>query len=123
MLQRRDYAILLDDLAKLANQIPVQLLIVVAFFLGIAAVIDADLLLRVVQLPVLVLVFLVKIDDKERMLKVNEKVSHVSILLRFFLIGDNVKIAVSIFVSAIDLLLELFFVVATRDVFDAKVCT
>jgi len=123
VLQRRDYAILLDDLAKLANQIPVQLLIVVAFFLGIAAVIDADLLLRVVQLPVLVLVFLVKIDDKERMLKVNEKVSHVSILLRFFLIGDNVKIAVSIFVSAIDLLLELFFVVATRDVFDAKVCT
>ena len=119
MLERRDYAILLDDLAKLANQIPVQLLIVVAFFLGIAAVIDADLLLRVVQLPVLVLVFLVKIDDKERMLKVNEKVSHVSILLRFFLIGDNVKIAVSIFVSAIDLLLELFFVVATRDVFDA----
>ena len=90
-----------------------------ALLLRVAPVVDADLLVRVVQLPVLVLILLIEIDNEKRMLKVDEEVAHVRVLLRLFLIGDDVEIAVSILVRSVDFLLELLFVVATRDILDA----
>ena len=55
------------------------------------------------------------------MLEVDKEVAHIRVLLRLFLISDYVKIAVSILVSAIDFLLELFLVVAARYVLHAEV--
>ena len=55
------------------------------------------------------------------MLKVYKEVAHVGVLLWLFLISDDVEVAVSVFVRAVDLLFQLFLVVAAWDVFDAKV--
>ena len=96
---------------------------IVAFLFRIATVVDAYLLVRVVQLPVLVLILFIEIDDEEWVLKVDEEVSHVCVLLWLFLIGDDIKIAVSVFVRPVDLFLKLLFVIAARDVFDAKIGT
>ena len=90
-----------------------------ALLLRVASVVDADLLVRVVQLPVLILILFIEIDNEKRVLKVDEEVAHIRVLLRLFLISDDVKVAVSILVSPINFLLELLFVVATRDVLDA----
>ena len=92
-----------------------------AFLFGVASVVDAHLFVRVVQLPVLVLVLLVEIHHEQRVLEVDKEVPHVGILLWLFLISDDVKVAVSVFVRAVDLLFQLFLVVAARDVLHAKV--
>ena len=91
--------------------------------LRISPVVDAHLLVRVVELPIFVLVLLVKIDDEKWMFEVDEEVTHVRVLLRFFLIGDDVEVAIPVLVGPVDLLLELLFIVAAGDIFDAKVCT
>ena len=94
-----------------------------ALLFGVASVVDSYFFVRVVQLPVLVLVLLIEIYHEKRMLEVDKEVAHVGILLWLFLISDDVKIAVSVFVRTIDFLLQLFLVIATWDVLNAKVCT
>ena len=94
-----------------------------ALLFRVAPVVDADFLVRVVQLPVLVLILLIEIDNEKRVLKVDEKVAHVCVLLRLFLIGDDVKITVSILVRSVDFLLELLFIVAAGDILHAQIGT
>ena len=108
---------------KLVSQIFVQLVDRRALFLGITTVVDAHLLIRVVKLPRLTLVLVVEIYDEEWVLEVDEEVPHVGHFLRLFLILDNVKRRISTFVVAINFIFQLFLCIATRDVFDAKVCS
>ena len=69
------------------------------------------------------MILLIEIDDEKRVLKVDEKVAHVRVLLRLFLIRDDVKVAVSILVRSVDFLLELLLVVAAGDILHAQIGT
>ena len=89
--------------------------------LGVSSIVDSDLLLRVVELPCLPLILYIEVYDEEWMLKFNEEVAHVRHLFGFFLVSDHVKRRVEAFVGPIDLIFQLFFGVATRDVLDTEI--
>lgn len=124
VLQRRLDPVFLNDLPQLGHESTVQLVFVVAFLLRVAPVIDANLLLlRVADLPVLVLVLLIEVHDEKWVLEVDEKVPHVVTFLGLFLISDDIQSAISVPVISVNLVLEFLLVEATWDVFDAKVGT
>lgn len=96
-------------------------MVLVELFFGCAAIVDANLLVRVVQLPSLALVFLVEVDHKEGVLEVNEEVAHVGLLFGFFFVRDNGHAPEHISVGLANLVLQLLLAVATGDVLDAKI--
>lgn len=110
-----------DDALQLRNEVGVQLSAVVALLLGRVAIVDSDLLIRVVQLPRLPLVLVVEVDDEERVLEVDEEVAHVRLLVRLLVVLDDVQGRVSALVLLVDLVLELLLGVSAWDVFDAEV--
>lgn len=119
--ERRLDVILLDNAVQLSHQVSIQLVVLVELFLGSAAIVDANLLVGVVQLPGLALVLFVKVDHKEWVLKVDEEVAHVGLLFGFLLVRDNVYAPEHIFVRLANLVLQLLLAVAARDVFHAKI--
>ena len=92
-------------------------------FLGRATIIDTDLLVAIVKLPRLTLILLVEIYDEERVLKVDEEVSHVGHFLRLLLISDDIKCRVPVLLCSIDLILQLFLRVAARNILYTQVCS
>jgi len=62
---------------------------IVTLFFWRAPVVDADLLVRVVELPRLALVLLIEVDDEERVLEVNEEVAHIGHFLGLLLVRNN----------------------------------
>ena len=114
-------SILFNDAVELVDEVGVELVNGWAFLFGVAAVVDADLLVGVVELPRLPLVLVVKVDDEERVLEVDEEVTHVRHLLRLFLVFDNVQRGVSALVVLVYLVFQLLLGVAAGDVFDAQV--
>lgn len=121
IFERRSDFVLLDDFLQLALQVGVELGIGVTLLLGVVAVEDADLLVLVGLLPGAALVLLVKVDDEERVLEVDEEVTHVGHLLGLFFVKDDVDGGVPVFVRLVDLLLQLVLRKAARDVLDAKI--
>ena len=111
----------LNNAMQLIHKVDVQLIDGWTLFLGVAAVVHADLLVRVVQLPGFTLVLVVEVDDEEWILEVDEEVAHVRHLLRLFLVFDYVKSGITSLVVPINLVLEFFLGISTRDVFHAKV--
>lgn len=105
LVERRSDAILLNDAAQLILQIPVQLVVIVAFLLGVAPIVNSNFLVRVVELPILVLILFIEVNDEQWVFEVDKEVPHVSHFLGLFLISDDVEIAVAIFVRSIYLLL------------------
>ena len=97
------------------------MVVVALLFLRVASIVDANLLVRVVQLPVLVLILLVKVDHEQRMLEVDKEVPHVSHLLWLLLVRDDVEVGVSVLVRSVDFLLQLLLIVAEGDILHTKV--
>ena len=73
------------------------------------------------ELPRLTLILFVEVHYEERVLEVDEEVSHVGHLLRLFLISDNVECRVPVLLCSIDLILQLFLRVAARNILDTQV--
>jgi len=110
VLKRSLDVVLLDDHTEFAHQehILVKLVISVVFFLRIVTVINSDLILLKIRLKYLSLILLIKIDDKERVLKADEKVALVCRHRFFrvvFLVDNWVDSVVAALVTAVNLLL------------------
>lgn len=118
-IERRLNIVFLDNAVQLSHEVAIQLVVLVELFLGRTAVVDANLLVRVVQLPGLALVLLVEVDHKEGVLEINEEVTHVGLLFGFFFVRDNVYAPKHIPVRLANLVLQLLLAVATWDVFHA----
>ena len=114
-------AVPLDDTMQFVNKVDVKLVDRRTLFLRITAVVDADLLVRVVELPGLTLVLVVKVNDEQWVLEVDEEVTHIRHFLWLLLILDNVKSRVSPFVVTIDFVLQFFLRISAWDVLHAKV--
>ena len=95
----------LNNAMQLVHKVDVQLIDGRTLFLGVAAVVHADFLVRVVQLPGFTLVLVVEVDDEEWILEVDEEVAHVRHLLRLFLVFDYVKSGITSLVVPINLVL------------------
>lgn len=106
---------------QLVDQTRLQLIDGWALFLGVATIVDPDLLVGVVELPRLALVLVVEVDDEERVFEVDEEVAHVSHLLWLLFVFNNVERGIPALVVAIDLVFQLLFRVAAWDVLDAEV--
>lgn len=121
LLQWHCDAVLFDNSVQLVDQTRLQLIDRWTLFLGVAAIVDPDLLVGVVELPRLTLVLVVEVDDEERVFKVNEEVAHVGHLLWLLFVFNNVERGIPALVVAIDLVFQLLFRVAAWDVLDAEV--
>ena len=121
ILERHRDSILFNDAVELVDEVGVELVDGRAFLFGIAAVVDADLLVGVVELPRLPLILVVKVNNEERVLEIDEEVPHVRHLLRLFLIFNDVQRGVSPLVVLVYLVFQLLLGVAAGDVFDAQV--
>ena len=117
---RRD-VILTHYALDLAHEVSVKLMAIETLFLGRATIVDTDLLVAVVELPRLTLILLVEVHDEERVLEVDEEVSHVGHLLRLLLIGDDVECRVPVLLCSVDLILQLFLRIAARNILDTQV--
>jgi len=106
---------------QLVDQTRLQLIDGWALFLGVATIVDPDLLVGVVELPRLALVLVVEVDDEERVFEVDEEVAHVGHLLWLLFVFNNVERGIPALVVAIDLVFQLLFRVAAWDVLDAEV--
>ena len=106
---------------KLGLEVAIEFVIFITLLFRLAAVVNSNLLVRVVQLPGLALILLVEVHDEERVLEVDEEVAHVGHLLGLLLVRDDVDVPEHVAVGLVDLVLQLLLVVSTRDVFDAKV--
>lgn len=111
--------IFLNDFLKLTLQVLIKLVSILTLFFGISTVEDADLFVRVMQLPGLPLILFVEIYDEKRVLEVDEKVAHVSLLFRFFLICYDIEGAETTLMTDVDLIFQLLLRVAARYVLDA----
>ena len=113
--------ILTHNALDLAHEVSVKLMSIETLFLRRATIIDTDLLVTVVELPRLTLILLVEVHNEERVLEVDEEVSHVGHLLRLLLISDDVECRIPVLLCPIDLILELFLRVAARNILDTQV--
>ena len=104
-LKGRSDVILTHYALDLVHEVSVKLMAIETLFLGRATIVDTDLLVAVVELPRLTLILLVEVHDEERVLEVDEEVSHVGHLLRLLLIGDNVECRVPGLLCFVDLIL------------------
>jgi len=83
--------ILLNNPLQLGHQKLVDFMAIITFFFGRAAIVYANFFIRIVQLHRFTLVFLVEVDNEERVLKIDEEVAHVSHFLRFFFVCNNIE--------------------------------
>ena len=104
-LKGRSDVILTHYALDLVHEVSVKLMAIETLFLGRATIVDTDLLVAVVELPRLTLILLVEVHDEERVLEVDEEVSHVGHLLRLLLISDDVECRVPVLLCSVDLIL------------------
>ena len=121
VLERNRDAILLNDPVQLIDEARIQLVDWWTLLLWVAAVVHADFLVGVVELPGLTLVLIVEVNNEQWVLEIDEKVPHIRHFLRLLLVFNDVESGISPFMVLIDLILELFLGVSAWNVFNAKV--
>ena len=89
------------------------------FTTWVVSIVDANLVFADAWLKHFPLILLVEVNDEERVLEPNEKVSLVGRFFWLFLIGNGINRVVATLVLLIDFLLKLLFGVAARNIFDA----
>ena len=119
VLERNRDAILLNDPVQLTYEARIQLVDWWTLLLWVAAVVHADFLVGVVELPGLTLVLIVEVNNEQWVLEIDEKVPHIRHFLRLLLVFNDVKSGISPFMVLIDLVLELFLGVSAWNVFNA----
>ena len=119
LFEGRSDTVLINYATKFTHQSIEFVVVVTLFLLRVASIVNANLFVGVIKLPVLVLILLVKVNYEERVLEVDKEVPHVGHLLGLLLVRDDVEVGVSVFVRSVDLIFQLLLIVATGNVLDA----